>query len=91
LPIHSSAHSLRTDFDGFGNFSGIGVCRLTPPEGLGRFTTFSAFGYETFVLLRDRPYLAAGANTVSNVLFGIVAVYLVGWQPRRWLFRVKGT
>lgn len=35
----------------------------------GGFTTFSAFGYETFVLLR------AGANVGLNVVLGIACVW----------------
>lgn len=46
---------------------------------LGGFTTFSAFGYETFALLHDREYLLAAANVGANVVAGIVAVVL-GWM-----------
>ena len=49
---------------------------------LGGFTTFSAFGYETFALLRDRQYLAAGANIGANVLLGVAAVIL-GWMAAK--------
>jgi fluoride exporter len=45
---------------------------------LGGFTTFSAFGYETFVLIRDGQYPWALANVAANVIFGIAAV-IVGW------------
>jgi CrcB protein len=45
---------------------------------LGGFTTFSAFGYETFMLLRDSEYLRALANVAANVLIGLAAVML-GW------------
>jgi fluoride exporter len=41
---------------------------------LGGFTTFSAFGYETFVLLRDGEYLSALINVAANVLIGLAAV-----------------
>lgn len=45
---------------------------------LGGFTTFSAFGYETFVLLRDGEYLPAVTNVTANVLFCLAAV-AIGW------------
>lgn len=45
---------------------------------LGGFTTFSAFGYETFVLIRDGQYPWALANVAANVVLGIGAV-IVGW------------
>ena len=45
---------------------------------LGGFTTFSAFGYETFMLLRDGEYLPAFANVTANVVIGVAAV-TVGW------------
>ena len=45
---------------------------------LGGFTTFSAFGYETFALLRDNQHLLALANVAANVVTGVAAV-LAGW------------
>jgi CrcB protein len=45
---------------------------------LGGFTTFSAFGYETFALLRDGSYVAALLNVTANVVIGMIAV-TVGW------------
>jgi CrcB protein len=51
---------------------------------LGGFTTFSAFGYETFVLLRDRQYVPALLNVTGNVVIGLVAVTL-GWIAARAL------
>jgi CrcB protein len=45
---------------------------------LGGFTTFSAFGYETFALLRDGAYVAALLNVTANVVIGMIAV-TVGW------------
>jgi CrcB protein len=45
---------------------------------LGGFTTFSAFGYETFALLRDGQHAAAILNVLANVLVGTLAV-IVGW------------
>ena len=40
---------------------------------LGGFTTFSAFGYESVVLLRANPGLAA-VNVAANILLGLTAV-----------------
>jgi CrcB protein len=45
---------------------------------LGGFTTFSAFGYETFVLMRDQEYWQALANVLANVVGGTAAV-AIGW------------
>jgi CrcB protein len=45
---------------------------------LGGFTTFSAFGYETFALLRDRQFLSALLNVTANVVIGVASVTL-GW------------
>jgi len=45
---------------------------------LGGFTTFSAFGYETFALLRDNQFLLALANVTANVVTGVLAV-MAGW------------
>jgi CrcB protein len=49
---------------------------------LGGFTTFSAFGYETFVLLRESKYLPAVTNVAANVLAGVAAV-AIGWLVAR--------
>jgi len=51
---------------------------------LGGFTTFSAFGLETFALLHDRQYLAAFGNVSANVVLGIFAVML-GWMAGKAL------
>jgi CrcB protein len=42
---------------------------------LGGFTTFSAFGYETFALMRDREYAGAVLNVIAQVVVGLVAVW----------------
>lgn len=42
---------------------------------LGAFTTFSAFGYETFALLRSDQTLFALLNILGNVLLGLLAVW----------------
>ena len=49
---------------------------------LGGFTTFSAFGYETFALLQDREYLLAAGNVAANVILGIGAV-AIGWMAAK--------
>ena len=43
---------------------------------LGGFTTFSTFGYDTFVLFRDTQILAAIMNIASQVVLGVGAAYL---------------
>jgi CrcB protein len=43
---------------------------------LGAFTTFSTFSNETFNLFADGATTPALLNIVSNVLFGLVAVWL---------------
>jgi fluoride exporter len=50
---------------------------------LGGFTTFSAFGYETFRLMRDNLYAYAVINVLANVLFGIMAVG-IGWAVAKY-------
>jgi CrcB protein len=42
---------------------------------LGGFTTFSSYGYETFELLRDGQWGAAGWSTALQVVLGISAVW----------------
>ncbi len=62
---------------------------FTPPTRLfitvgilGGFTTFSAFGYETFVLVKDHEYLLAAGNIAANVFLGIGAV-VIGWMAAK--------
>lgn len=43
---------------------------------IGGFTTFSAFGLETFYLLRRGEVLVAGSNIVLSVLVGLLALWL---------------
>lgn len=52
---------------------------------LGGFTTFSAFGYDSFELARRGSMLLAGANVAGNVVLGIGAVWL-GTVAGRVLF-----
>ena len=49
---------------------------------LGGFTTFSAFGYETFALLRDGSARAALLNVGAGVAVGLAAVW-AGWSLAR--------
>ena len=42
----------------------------------GGLTTFSTFSYETLALLDDQQWLAAGGNTLLNVLTCIAATWL---------------
>jgi fluoride exporter len=46
---------------------------------LGGYTTFSAFSWQTFELLRNQQYLLAGANVVASVLLCLLAVGLGYW------------
>jgi CrcB protein len=43
---------------------------------LGGFTTFSAFGLETFVLLKRGEVLIAGTYIVLSVIVGLLALWL---------------
>lgn len=43
---------------------------------LGGFTTFSTFGYESFMLLRDTEYLRVLANVGIHVIVGVALVWL---------------
>lgn len=42
----------------------------------GGFTTFSAFGLETFYLLRRQEVLVAGGYVVSSIVVGILVLWL---------------
>lgn len=44
--------------------------------GLGAFTTFSTFGYETLGLIQNREFWFATLNVGGNVLLGLAAVWL---------------
>jgi CrcB protein len=49
---------------------------------LGGFTTFSAFGYETFAMLKDRDLPLALANIAASVGLSLIAVW-GGWSVGR--------
>lgn len=54
-----------------------GEARLFAITGfLGGFTTFSSFGNETLNLARDSQMINALANVGSNVILGLLAVWL---------------
>jgi CrcB protein len=42
---------------------------------LGGFTTFSAFTYETLMLLREAHFIRAAANAVGQVVLGLIALW----------------
>ncbi|MEO8086937.1 MAG: fluoride efflux transporter CrcB [Bacteroidota bacterium] len=42
---------------------------------LGGFTTFSAFSYETFGLLRNGQFMVASTYIIGSVLFGVLATW----------------
>lgn len=42
---------------------------------LGGYTTFSAFGYETFFLAREHAWLSAAGNVIIQVILGLAAVF----------------
>jgi CrcB protein len=60
--------------------------RLTLTVGLlGGFTTFSAFGWETFALANEGQSLRAIMNLLLSVTLGVAAV-LIGYRlAERWL------
>jgi len=42
---------------------------------LGGFTTFSAFSYETFALMRSGEMVSAGMNVMGQLILGILGVW----------------
>jgi CrcB protein len=42
---------------------------------LGSYTTFSAFGWETYELARSEDILRAAANAAASVVLGVLAVW----------------
>ena len=53
---------------------------------LGGFTTFSAFGLETFYLLRRGEPWVAALYVGASVLVGLAAVW-AGWRGADWIVR----
>lgn len=49
---------------------------------LGGFTTFSAFGYETFAMMRERDWPLAALNVGASLALGLVGVW-GGWSAAR--------
>ncbi len=43
---------------------------------LGGFTTYSTFGLETFVLIRDADFLRATANVAIHIVLGLALVWI---------------
>ncbi|NLI91779.1 MAG: fluoride efflux transporter CrcB [Peptococcaceae bacterium] len=43
---------------------------------LGAFTTFSTFGYETVMLIKDGNIITAGLYTISSIIVGFLGVFL---------------
>jgi CrcB protein len=43
---------------------------------LGGFTTYSAFGFETFALLRDAEILKAASNVLIHIVAGLFLVWI---------------
>lgn len=49
-------------------FLSVGIC--------GGFTTFSAFSYNTFIMIKEHSYGQLFYNVGGNLVLGILAVYL---------------
>jgi fluoride exporter len=54
---------------------------------LGGFTTFSAFGLETFLLANDRQFAFAALNVVLSCGLGLLAVW-AGYRVAEFLYGV---
>ena len=49
---------------------------------LGGFTTFSAFGYETFYLLKTSHFFLAFLNIAASLILGLGAIFIGYWLGR---------
>ena len=67
----------------FGALAGLASSRLSfSPEVrlfwftgiLGGFTTFSSYAFESFALVREGHFLAAGANIAGQVVLGLIVL-----------------
>jgi CrcB protein len=63
-----------TDYDPLLLFLGVGV--------LGGFTTFSAFSFETALMIERGDLLVAGAYAMSSVAGSIVMLFIGLWAAR---------
>ena len=52
---------------------------------LGGYTTFSTFGWETFVLLNDGQYWRAALNAGASLILGLAAVWGGYRLAEHWL------
>ena len=52
---------------------------------IGGFTTFSAFGIETFAFLNDGQYFRAAANVVLSLVLGLTGVWAGYCIAEHWL------
>jgi fluoride exporter len=55
---------------------------------LGGFTTFSAFGWETFSLAQDREFAFAALNVLLSCGLGLVAVW-IGYRAAEYWYGVS--
>ncbi len=53
---------------------------------LGGFTTFSTFGFDLFTLIHEGKLVWAIMNAVSQVVLGVLLVYLGYWSARALSF-----
>ena len=49
---------------------------------LGGFTTYSAFGHDTFELIRSTRIISAAANVTAHITLGLLAVAIGDWLGR---------
>ena len=54
---------------------------------LGGFTTFSTFGWESFMLINDGQWMRAGLNILLSNVFGLAAVW-IGYRLSERIFGV---